>query len=401
MNALAVGFWGAFLGCAALSVIVSVLAFARSARRVAIRGGIAAFLSAAYALVFLGWVPGIEGEVLQRLRALIAIVSAAVLAMLLILLLGTFRNTVWKKAAPRLIGVLAVLAFGICSALSAFRALQFAVAAVALTAAGALLASILSARKGERVGWLALVALPFVSAAMGGLDWYVFHPQDTPWQLLALSAVAGMGYLLCIGIAMWTRYAYLLEVRKVMTHGPNYDPVSGMRSYGAEAPAADIFPAIEARPIGIVAISIGNLKMLEELHGRAAYNHAIFVCATRLRSLSLPGAELARLRDDGFLIITRRPERGQQLIDQARQSLKRLSRPVMLGTRGEVADIEIGGAIWEPLLGIGVLLEVADAPLELAIAGARDISRSACAFSSCMGWYDEAAAAIAQIPLKD
>jgi GGDEF domain-containing protein len=401
MNPIAIACWGAFLGCAAVAVIVFILAFARSARRVAFSGGVTALLSAAYALVFLGWVPVADGEVLQRLQALTAIVSAGVLAMLLFVLLGTFRQPAWRKAAPRSVGAATVLAFAISSALPAAHALQFAVGAAALTAAGALVASIASARRGERVGWLALAALPCVLIGMTGLDWYAYHPQSMPWQLLAASAVASVGYLLCIATAMWTRYAYMLEVRKVMTQGPNYDPVSGMRSYASGAAAAEIFPGADARPIGIVAISIGNLKMLEELHGRAAYNHAIFVCATRLRSLNLPGAELGRLQDDGFLIITRRPESGQQLIEQARQALKRLLRPVLLGTGREFEDIEVEGAIWEPALGIGVLMEAGDVRLEFALAGARDISRAAWAYSSCMGWYDEAAGAIEQIPLTD
>ena len=401
MNPISVGFWGAFFGCAALAVIVCGLAFARSARRVAIRGGATAVLSAAYALAFLGWVPGVEGDALQRLRALTAVISAAVLAMLLFLLLGTFRRAAWKTAGPRLVAVLAVFAFGICSALPALHALRFAVAAAALAAAGALLSAVLSARRGERVGLLALAALPCVSLSMAGLDWYVFHPEGTPWQLLAASAVAGIGYLLCIATAMWTRYAYLIEVRKVMTHGSNYDPLSGMPLYAVGAPATDVFPGAAARPLGLVAISIANLKMLEDLHGRAAYNHAIFVCATRLRSLDFAGTELGRLADEGFLIVTRRPESGQQLIGQARQALKRLSRPVLLGTSRKAETFEEGEALWEPVLGIGVLLEAAEVPPELAIAGARDISRSAWAFSSCMGWYDEQEAAIAQIPLVD
>ncbi len=39
------------------------MAFNRSARRVAFTGSLAAGLSALYVLVYLGWVPGIEGEV--------------------------------------------------------------------------------------------------------------------------------------------------------------------------------------------------------------------------------------------------------------------------------------------------------------------------------------------------
>ena len=400
MDFIAVGFWGAFLGCAAMSVVVSILAFSRSARRVAIRGSVAALLSAGYAVVFLGWVPGIGGDALQRLRAMTAIVSAAVLVMFLFLLLGAFRKGPWSKVGPALVGALALLTFALCVVLPPPAALRLALAAGAVAAAGALVASVLSARRGERVGWLAVAALPCLGVAMAGLDFHVLHADGVPWQVHALSATTAMGYLLCIGTAMWTRYAYLLEVRKAMTYGPNYDPVSGLPIHGPGAPPSEFLAGSEERPIGLIVISIGNLPMLEELHGRGAYNHAIFACATRLRSLALAGVELARLQDEGFLLVARRPESGHQLIDQARQVVKRLSRPVLLGTSREAPDLERGGAVWEALLGVGVLL-TNEACLESSVAGARDISRSAFAFRSRMAWYDEAEGAIAEIPLSD
>jgi len=400
MSVFAIGFWGAFFGCAVLSFVISLLAFTRSARRVAIRGGVAALMSAAYPLVFLGWIPGIKGESLQRLQALTAIASAAVLALMLFLLLGTFRNSAGSNKTAWGVVLLAAATFASCLFLSPVNGLRVALMAVGLTTVCALAASILSAARGERAGWLALAALPCVSVAMAALNWYAFHPEDTPWQLHAISAVAGIGYLVCIGTAMWTRYAYLLEVSKVMTQGPNYDPVSGLGSYqlGANALSSTV---IDGRPVGLLAISISNLKVMEDLHGRAAYNHAIFVCATRLRSLLMAGSELWRLGEDGFVVVTRRPESGQQMIDQARRMLKRLSRPVILGTSWEIRDLEHGGAIWEAALGIGVLLEQSAVSLDVAISGAVGMSRSAWSFPSCMAWYDEARGVIAELPLAD
>lgn len=400
MGVIAVGFWGAFFGCAALSFVLSLLAFIRSARRVAVRGGVAALVSATYPLVFLGWIPGIAGETLQRLQALTAIASAAVLSLLLFLLLGTSRNSAWINKAASWVVLLAAATAAGCSFLSPENALRAALTAAALTTVCAIAVSIFSAVRGERAGWLALAALPCVSTAMGVLAWFALNPEDTPWQLHAIGVVAGIGYLVCIGTAMWTRYAYLLEVRKVMTQGPNYDPVSGLSSYqlGAEAPPAAV---IDGRPLGLLAISISNLRVMEELHGRAAYNHAIFVCASRLRSVVMPGSELWRLGEDGFLVLTRRPESGQQLIDQARRVLKRLSRPVILGISREMRDLEHEGAIWEAALGVGVLLEHSEVSLDMAVAGAVAMSRSAWSFPSCMAWYDEAQGVIAQLPFED
>src|SRR2546423_14193695 len=101
MDTSAVGFWGAFFGSAALGLTGSLLAFTRSVRRVALTGALAALLSAAYALVFLGWLPVEDREVLERVQALTAIASAAVLAVLLFVLLGTFRKAEAMARARR------------------------------------------------------------------------------------------------------------------------------------------------------------------------------------------------------------------------------------------------------------------------------------------------------------
>ena len=49
-----------------------------------------------------------------------------------------------------------------------------------------------------------------------------------------------------------------------------------------------------------------NLYALEQLHGRAAFNHALFVCAGRLRRVVPQNVEMGRLGEDGFLPFIRR-----------------------------------------------------------------------------------------------
>ena len=399
MEPIAVGFWGAFFGCAVLALVGSLLAFTRSARRVALMGSLAAFMSAAYALVFLGWVPGATGDILQRLQSATALASAAVLAVLLFLLLGTFSDPQSFRRSRLGIAAAALAAFAASCAVPAADALRLAISLAFLTAAGALVASAASARRGERAGWMTLVALPCVCVGMAVLDWHAFHPDRTPWPWHALAAVTGIAYLFCIAVAMWTRYSYLIEVSKVMTHGPNFDPVTSMTAYEAGNPLPELKGrAADGRTIGIIAVSISNLKLLEELHGRAAYNHALFVCATRLRRTAPPEAELGRLREDGFFLFFRRDPDPERLVETARQLLQRLARPVKLGTSREIQQLEESGAAWQASLGIGVLIESGPVDIEVSLAGARAMSRTAWGFASRMAWYDEVSSEIAELP---
>ena len=162
-------------------------------------------------------------------------------------------------------------------------------------ACGVLFAALSSARRGERAGWLMLGALPCAVTGVICLGWYATHPGNTPTQVHVLSAVAGVVYLVCIASAMWSQYAYLIEVRKVMAHGSDYDPVTWLPSFQADSPVPDT----GVRPVGVIVVSIANLKMLEELHGSAAYNHALFACALRLRKL----AALQNSTFDGIAIV--------------------------------------------------------------------------------------------------
>jgi GGDEF domain-containing protein len=401
MESVAVAFWGAFFGCAAVAFAAALLAFTRSARRVALVGSLAAMLSALYTLVFLGWVPVDSRELLHRLQALIAIASGAGLAIALFLLLGTFRRPESIARASRVIAMLAVMGFALAWLAPAQDALGLASVVVAAVTAVALVAAAASARSGESAGWLTLAALLCASVSMAVLNWYAFRPDRTAWPMHAIAAVCGIAYLLCVAVAMWTRYAYLIEVSKVMTHGPNFDPVTRMPSYEAGQPMHELAHANPNEALAMLAVSISNMKMLEELHGRAAYNHALFLCATRLRRMALPGAELVRLREDGFLLVFRHAADPQVLVGYARSLMQRLSRPVILGTSRDIQQLEESGAIWIANVGIGVLMESTNAPLEVSAAGARAMSRTAWSYPSRMAWFDEAAGTIAELPATE
>src|SRR5437868_549590 len=168
MQLEAVGFWGAFFGCAAIALVAALLAVTRSARRVAFTGALAAATSAAYTLVFLGWVPFVDREALQRLQALTAIGSAAVLALLLFMLLGTFRRRETARRIQAIVGILTIAAAGLSHLVAAEEALRLAVVICIVITIAAFFAGGLSARRGERTGWLVVAALVCMCVGMAG-----------------------------------------------------------------------------------------------------------------------------------------------------------------------------------------------------------------------------------------
>lgn len=400
MNAASIGFWGAFFGSTGLAFSIALLAFWRAAPKVASTTSLAVLLSCAYAILFLGWVPALSGVLLVRLQSLVGVVATAGLCLLLFILLGTFRTRLGQARARRVVAALGLAASAVVLALPPQFGLQTAVGVAFLVAASAIAVSVLSARRGERAGWFTLAGLPCVCVGMAGLDWYALHPLDTPWQVHVASAIGAMGYILCVGSAMWSRYAYLIEVRNIVKHGPNFDPLSRMPTYGDGGALQAAFSATRARGYGVVVVSLSNLGLLERLHGRAAYNHAVFVCASRLRKLGFAGVELIRLPEDSFALLTPHPDNPQQLVDQARRILRRLTRPITLQTT-QNPDDELEGTRWEASVGLGVVMDPSESSLDVVITGARAIARTAWSYSSCMGWYDEATRCVCELPLDD
>ena len=78
---------------------------------------------------------------------------------------------------------------------------------------------------------------------------------------------------------------------------------------------------------------------------------------------------------------------------------RRLARPVRLGTSHEMQRIEEEGALWEAALGIGVIVEQGAVNLEIAIAGARSMARTAWSFASGIAWYEDASGSVAELPM--
>src|SRR5205085_1592537 len=161
----------------------------------------------------------------------------------------------------------------------------------------------------------AVAGIAFMLVAIAGLSGIALS-RTTAWPVHAVSAVAGVAYLCVIASVLWARYSYLLELSEVLAHGPSYDPVTRMRSHNETGQmVGDVFfqRNAEARPIGVLAVCVANLYSLDNLHGRAAFNHALFICAGRLRRCVPQTVEMGRLGEDGFLLLTHSMEDQRSL----------------------------------------------------------------------------------------
>ena len=403
MDRVAAGFWGAFFCTASLMLVLSLAAFARSHRRVALMAGLTSVVSATFVIAYLGWLP-IEGAVEARVLAHVAVAAAVSLAWMLMSTFGMLRqHAVGRRARLLLLAAgIAVLAAGWLmepgQALALSSMLALAVGAAMLVVA------VRGAARGDRAGWSAVAGLVFMLVAIAGLSWIALS-RSTHWPVHALSALSGVAYLCVIAAVLWRRYSYLLELAEVMAHGPSYDPVTRMRSHSETGQmVGEMFFRREdgpSRPIGVIAICIANLYALENLHGRAAFNHALFVCAGRLRRCVPQYVEMGRLGEDGFLLLVRNAEDPRKLAQLARVVRERLARPLALSTGRDAPRLEAGATQWVAEIGIGVLATNTQVRPAQAVATARAMARTAWSYASRLAFFDPQVQQIAELPPQE
>jgi GGDEF domain-containing protein len=405
MDVLAAGFWGAFFGAAALMLAASLAAFARSLHRVALMAALSALVSVAFVVAYLGWLPIASAAAQARLLAHVAVASAVTLALMLLAMLGLLRDhAVARQVRWGMIslGIAAVMAGWW---LEAAQALALSSVMAVGVGASMLVVCIRSAQRGDRLAWVAVSGVAFMLVAVTGLSWIALDREGVPPAVHAASAVAGMAYLATMATALWNRYSYLIELRQVVAYGPSWDPVTRMRSHTETGQMVGLafFRQHEdtARPVGVIAVSIGNLYTLENLHGRAALNHALFVCASRLRRCVPAGVEMGRLGDDGFLLLVRGTSDPRRLVRMGRAVSERLARPVALSTSPAGADLEAGQAQWVAQVGVGLLAATAQVRPSAAVMMARAMSRTAWSYPSRVAWHDQASGRIAELPAAE
>jgi GGDEF domain-containing protein len=402
---LAIGFfWGAFFGTVALMLAGAIAAFVQSHQRVALAAGLTALLSALFVASYLGGLPLADPDLEARLVSHIGLASAIMLKLLLLVDLGLLREPRNRRRILAGLATVAALTVLACWLVPPPQAPVLAAAVSFALAVLVLLVTVRSALGGDRLAWLAVSALAFLLVPVAGLGWIAHDPQAVPWEVHAASALGGMTYLAIIGAMLWQRYSYLIELREVLSQGPRYDPITRMHSNtGTDIMVRQAFVrqhGNQERPVVLVAVSIGNLYALENLHGRQALNHALFVCATRLRRCAPGDVDMGRLAEDGFLLVSRNARDFDRLVNLGRLIAQRLSRPLMLRT-GAVGNGEEGHADWAAQVGVGLRATTGQADPGTVVAKVRDMSRTAWSFASRVAWHDQASGAIAELPLVE
>ena len=402
MDPLAIGFWGAFFGSVALMLAGSLAAFARSLQRVALTAALSSLVSALFVVAYLGWLPIANDNGQARLLAHVAAVSAVILGHMLLAMLGLLRHAPTARNVRGGLLALGATVIGVGWTLDAMQSLALS-SVMAFTVGGVMLViCIRSAQRGDRLAWVAVSGVSCMLVAVSGLSWIALHRESVPWPVHAVSATAGVAYLATMATALWIRYSYLIELREVVAHGPSYDPITRMRSHAETGQMVGLafFRQHEdaERAVGVIVISVGNLYTLENLHGRAALNHALFVCASRLRRCVPADVEMGRLGDDGFLLLARGSADMRRLVQLGQLVAERLSRPVKLSTSAEPADLESGQAHWVAQAGVGVLATTAQVRPSAAVSMARAMSRTAWSYASHVAWHDQASGKIAEVP---
>ena len=107
---------------------------------------------------------------------------------------------------------------------------------------------------------------------------------------------------------MWQRYSYLIELREVLVQGPSYDPITRMRSNAETGNMVGMAffrqQQDPSRPVGVIAVSIGNSS-----RWRIARQGGRQPCAVRVRQPLAPlragGRGDGALSEDGFLLVMR------------------------------------------------------------------------------------------------
>jgi GGDEF domain-containing protein len=430
MDKLAFGFWGCYFGTTALMLAGSALAFARSLHRISLNAALSATASSFFVLAFLGGLP-IEDEGTQaRVLTHIALLVSVFLAYLLFSILGLLVKRRVRVRTRLALGVMTLSAMVVSWALPPRQSLALGMGLACLMGVVALGISLRSVNRGDRLAWTAVSGVFFMLIAMIGLGWIALARGQVPWQVHAVSALSGTAYLVTMVAALWARYSYLIELNQVMALGPSYDPVTRLRSHtetgqmlgdifrrhrdelpepegpdaeddGTEEGSGDWGGARRhpARSIGVMVVSIGNLYALERLHGPAAANHALFVCAGRLQR-SLPASvETGRFSEDGFVLLIRNCSDSGQLIRLAHLLEARLSKPVTLNTVIDPSRRESEQTRWQAEIGIGVQL-VSDPAARASgvLARCKGMSRTAMTYASRVAWFDKTSGETVELP---
>ncbi len=381
MDALSAAFWGGFFTTAAFMLAAGIAAAMSGFRRVAAVGITYSLVPALFVAAYIGLLPAADRAQQARVLAHLTVLGAMGLTSQLMLVLRGYR----KPRADHRLHLVLVLAG--CAVLAATWLLPPDV--------GLLLANVyafglgfwliglalVKAWRGTRVAWISVAGVTLALVSLASLGWIFTRGGVAPPGVHAIAALSSLLYVAIMGRVMWMRYSHALELRQVLRHGPSFDPVTRLPSHAQAGRLVGAFVrAGSAQPVGVVAVTLANLASLESLHGRAAFNHALYVSAGRMRRSAPLEAQLGRLGDDGFLVLLRTRDAGL-LKHVAAKARRALTQPIHVGA--DLDDREAGGvpAEWVADVGIGISLSKEPDAAGSAVATARAMSRAALAAS--------------------
>ena len=402
MEKLIAGLWGCFFGVVFGMLAGSVFAYARSLRRIALNAALAALASAFYVVAFLGGLPIENPQTLTVSLAFVAITVSVLLTYLLFTLLGLTKSLRTRRGLFAALCSLSLLALASGWQLSSGNFLIMGTAMAILLGLVALGVAATKAWSDDRSNWAVVFGICCVLVALTGLS-IIAHDRDrvSLW-VQAISALAATLYMVTMAGVMWSRYAYLIELHKVMAYGPSYDPVTRMRSHQETSHMVSaIFKSArdKPQPIGVVVLTIANLYALERLHGAPAVNHALFICAVRLRRIVPSYIQMGRLGTDGFVLVMPHCKESRDLINIAKAVEARLRRSVSLNTSREAARLETDSTQWVANIGVGVLVvSNPESRGSDAVAMSRRMSRTAISYASRIAWFDESSGEPVELP---
>ena len=402
MQTLAIGLWGCFFGASLLVLSGAAFAFSRSMYRIGVNASLAAIGPVFVAAAFLGGQSIANRDVWLRFLAHLTAIVGALLVYQLLNILGSLKTASNRKRAKVFFVAVCVIALGASWFLTPADALRLCGVVAFLMAVYAWAVSIRNALRGDNLAWVAVISVSLVITSYFGLSFGALNPDQWTWKIQALTAASATGYMLTLGFINRQRYAYLLELRKVMVYGPAYDPVTRMRSHAETGKMArDIFGHhIHANePLGVIVLTIANLYALEKLHGLAAVNSALFLTAVRLKRALPANVDVGRLGPDGFLLIMRNCPDSGRLIMLAHDLNRRLHKSVKLTIDPDIEQLETASTVWQAQIGIGALIVIDPGTSSKdAITMGHNMSRTAVSYASRIAWFDHSSGEIVELP---
>lgn len=382
MDVLAAAFWGGFFTVAAFMLGAGVAAAVRGIWRVAAVGATYSIVPSFFVASFIGLLPFTDETTHLRYLAHLTVLGSVGLTSQLLLVLRGYRNPASDQSlrSRLVLSGLAVLLAGWL--LEPWHALWLAYAHATLLGVWLVMLALRKALRGNRVAWISVVGVSLSVVSLGSLATIAAMDGPAPLVLHGLAAFSSMAYVAIMGWTMWMRYAYAAELRHVLAQGPSFDPVTRLPSHAhAGRLVGSFLRSGPARPLGVIAVSLANLPALEQLHGRAAYNHALFVTAGRLRRCTPLGAELGRLGEDGFLVLLRSDD--LELLKHVAAKVRgALTASVHVGTDVDSPAAAAVPSDWVANVGIGIRLCKEPEQAGSAVAAARAMSRAAAAVGS-------------------